>query len=245
MEPLTLIESMITTTGRPADEAMGVAQTDAEDFESSLIVVKDEQPKYQPETSADRRRTKENKQVDQSSFLLELENQTGEERQRGRIAVLDLINDPETNSKKCELKSWTMKSCDLEEQGLLSENTQLVIIEDLGASWVQPVAKWLHIPEHVFALHCAHPEDHLLGKVCLPLGSNPQEHFILQYLQPLPFKVRKGGLKNQDLACTAKRTLIHRINAFNKDQQLGDTEAVEQLISYYCGNRNGRKIGKS
>ena len=62
--------------------------------------IESEHGTYRPETSSDRRKKKGSKQLDQSEFLIELESQTDEESQRGRIAVLDLVYDTKSNQKK-------------------------------------------------------------------------------------------------------------------------------------------------
>lgn len=48
---------------------------------------------------------------------------------------------------------------------------------------------------------------------------------------------------DRDLACTADRSICHNVKAFG-GSSIGEFEAAEQLVSYYCANYNGRDIGK-
>lgn len=205
-----------------------------------------------PETSADRKRARESDVAYTSEFLDALEKH----RKRGRIAVLDWEYDAELGRMSYQMKSWPMKSCEeieeKHEETFITRNTCLVVMEDLGADWVPCFAKWLQIPEHIFALHWAHPQDHLSGQVGVPLGTDPKQHFILQYKQPLPFKVGSFELINdghghetedRDLACTADRSICRNVSALS-GSPIGEFDAAEQLVSYYCANHNGRDIGK-
>jgi hypothetical protein len=65
----------------------------------------------------------------------------------------------------------------------------LLLLEDIGASWVEELAVALKIPEYFFGLHCVHPIRHVIGDVRVPLGEDPVQHFILNYRQPLPFLI--------------------------------------------------------
>lgn len=184
--------------------------------------------------------------VAQSDFLNDLNGQGLNNRKRGRVAVL---NDPDARNgsgPRFEINSYDPGFGDnLFVDKFLSEDTRLVIMEDMGASWVKRIAKLLRLPEYLFALHWRKPTDHVLGNIQIPLMEDPRRHFILQYRQPLPFKITKPRTgEDERLACNAQRTVVRRSRAL-RALQIEDIETSEQLVSFFCGNFRGREIGKA
>lgn len=178
-------------------------------------------------------------------------------RQRGRIARIDCDtygSKPVMTIQRCTLnKNANDVDDDYDEDeeleildflGSFSTRTRLVILEDLGAKWTSRPATRLKIPKYVSALHSAHPHEHLLGKVRAPLGGRPDHHFVLNYRQPLAFKIIKSESSEvESLACHAQRTIVHRIGAL-RNLQTEDVEFTEQLVSYFTGKWEGSHVGK-
>jgi hypothetical protein len=59
----------------------------------------------------------------------------------------------------------------------------LIILEDLGVDWIETLVTELEVPLHFFAQHWAPPVFHNDRKVRVPLGQDPQYHFVLNYDQ--------------------------------------------------------------
>lgn len=123
-----------------------------------------------------------------AAFLKELQTQTEKEKNRGRAAIITgdgpLVWEPTPKGLGKALKK-------IEHDTRHTNDSSLLILEDLGASWIEEIRGVLDIPAYVLALHWMHPDDHILGTAKVPLGQDPERHFILNYRQPLPFRVTR------------------------------------------------------
>jgi hypothetical protein len=130
-------------------------------------------------------------------FLRNLKNQTKEERNRGRAAIITgggtLVLEHTPKGLGEALKK-------IEHDTKYTEDSSLLILEDLGASWIEEISDVLDMPAYVLALHWMHPNDHILGNAKVPLGQDPEKHFILNYRQPLPFRVIRRDPGKHDIA---------------------------------------------
>jgi len=78
----------------------------------------------------------------------------------------------------------------------------LLIVEGLNRDVVEMLNVELQVPNYVFELHRMHPNDHVLGVSRIPVGESPNNHFILNYRQPLPF--RSKGARTCECASSKK-----------------------------------------
>jgi len=79
----------------------------------------------------------------------------------------------------------------------------LIILEDLGVNWIETFATELEVPLHFFAQHWAPPVFHNDRKVRVPLGQDPQYHFVLNYDQVHAVQIDGGIDKGSQITLTA------------------------------------------
>lgn len=175
-----------------------------------------------------------------SSILSHPEEQDIEIRKHGRAAIIG-YNSATGGVRVHRLNLAQHDQLPIEPS--LVGNARLFILENVGTVQARNFARLLKLPKRVFSLHWEDPEEHIHGDAHVPLGEDPKQHFILHYVQPLPFKMTHPGSEEVNLVCNAKRKIIHRIPAL-KELQTKENEMNEQLVSYYTGRLDGREIGK-
>ncbi|KAF2681940.1 hypothetical protein K458DRAFT_75582 [Lentithecium fluviatile CBS 122367] len=180
---------------------------------------------------------------DTIAFIRSLAQQTDEERIRGRLAIVGR-RIGQAGSIVCEfdgsinhIRTNLLDSLERRDPN----EVLLFVLEDLGADWVNVLQELVQIPAYVFGLHWMHPNDHVLGKAKTPLGQDPEQHFILNYRQPLPFRTRRRDIGLPYLNCGAKRTIVQRIRPL-KELGIEDIDSTEQMVTYWRASILGRTI---
>jgi hypothetical protein len=122
---------------------------------------------------------------DVAGFKTSIEGQEVNAQVRGRAAIWDFSTDgrhrltpPDEIPTPSALYDQLKKS-----PGGSGPCRRLIILEDLGRTWIEMLGSQFNIPPHVFALHWYSPYDLFLGRVQVPLGQDPLHHFILSYTQ--------------------------------------------------------------
>ncbi|GAP89061.2 putative magnesium and cobalt transport protein [Rosellinia necatrix] len=174
-------------------------------------------------------------------FKQSVDDQTTQQQIEGRALIIRFMDGggevaktyhPETNKENKEIRGDLTEFKEALSSAAKSDESCLVILENLGKQWIESLGCALKIPGYFFALHWARPVDHILGQVSIPLGQSPERHFILNYRQSLPFRINQRNIdKTYQLDCHAIRTVTMRRGP--QYAGLYKAETSDQLLSYW------------
>jgi hypothetical protein len=135
----------------------------------------------------------------ENEFYNSIQSQTTSEKREGRAVIFNLSAGglPPTEVPSVEEFRKIVGTL-----GSTNSQRHLIILEDLGFDWVQPLLTELHVPEDVFAQHWAGPAYHSEGRARVPLGQDIHRHYILGYEQPHAITI-----KDVKKSCYTKRVL--------------------------------------
>ena len=122
----------------------------------------------------------------EEEFFADMMHQSSTESSRGKAIILRDLSEPTEVTLESPIELF---------RGF-DHDRVLVILEDLGREFVERFGSQMGIPVHVFALHWARPEHHVLGQARLPVGQPPEQHFVLHYRQYLPFRLTDSDPSN-------------------------------------------------